>query len=61
VLDVLSGDVEMGDRAEHVSARGEGEQDTLGAQAGNSVVRREPEPTDVDEDEVRLDLLEVDR
>ena len=51
----------MSDRAKNVLARCEREQDTVTPQPGDGLVGGEPEPPHVDEDEVRLHLLEVDR
>ncbi len=51
----------MRDGAKRVSARGEREKNAALAQAGDRLVGPEPEAPDVDEHEVRLHLLEIDR
>ena len=60
-LDVLRVDVEMGDRPQVAGARGGGEQHALLRQQVRALVDRQPERSGIEQHEVRLDLLEVDR
>src|SRR5205807_10053469 len=58
--DVLVRDVEMGERAENGRMRRRREPDVLIAQALERLVSLEAERLEIDLDEVRLDLLELD-
>src|SRR5438132_2377317 len=60
-VDVLVRDVEMGDGAEHRRVHGAREPDACGVEPLPSLGARQPERSDVDVDEVRIDLLVVDR
>jgi hypothetical protein len=58
---VVAIDVEMRHRAKHAGPGGEGEKHAFCAEPGDRLVGVEAEHADVDEHEVRLDLLEIDR
>src|SRR5262249_45648002 len=60
-LDVVVGDVEVGQRAEDRWMDGRRHADALGCKAVYRLLLAEPERADVELDEVRLDAVEIDR
>src|SRR5438105_5756958 len=60
-VDVLVRDVEVGNGAEHPRTHGARKPDTGRVEALPRLGARQPERRDVDVDEIRLDLLEIDR